>query len=186
MKIICHLILVLFAGIAIFVSEAEAIGKGFSEQPDPYLSLAPGGTASRNFPAFQSDVSVTRRLTRELFHFIHSLTANAQMAPELLCHIRSLKTQGTRQFSVGTYWTEYLDLEMTTDHMGPRTLQFSFPMQSRFGRRITNMDGYGPVEEIKIESAEPYQAWFLFRHDGNRIVWAEMGNIYSFAPCLLK
>lgn len=158
---------------------------GFSVAVAPDLSIV-HGEAAKNFAAFSQDVALTEELSRDLFNFIHGLTANARIGPQLDCRIQSQKIQGTRKFSSGTKWVEYLNIELTTDHMGPRTLKFSFPMHSRLGRRIINMDQVGVVEEIKIETSEPYMNWFLFRHDGKQIVWAEMGNMYSFAPCLLK
>lgn len=66
---------------------------------------------------------------------------------------------------------------------------FSYPVEMKETldkETFEFIHGVGPVEEIKIESGDPYMNWFLFKHDGSRIVWAEVGNIYSFAPCLLN
>lgn len=165
---------------------AQATGQGFSTAPDPDLSLAPGGVAAKGVPTFQNSPVAQEVMDIELYEFVQALTANARMTNNLRCHVKSTSKKEVRKFSSGSKWVEYLDIQFETDHMGPRKYTYSFPLGSKIGRRITNMDGHGPIEEIKIESGEPYMNWFLFRHDGSRIVWAEVGNIYSFAPCLLR
>lgn len=170
----------------LFLSSMSWGQDGFSMPVAPDLSLAPGGVAQKNFPAVQTSVRATEILKADSFNFIAGILANGRRSPDLDCEVRLREIKEERKFSTGTELVEALEIALTTDHMGPRTIKFSFPMGSRLGRRVVNNQDHGPVEEIKIESPEPYENWFQFQHDGQRLVWAEIGSMYQFAPCLLK
>lgn len=159
---------------------------GFNIRPAPDLSLAPGGVAIKNVPAVQSVVKTNEVFDHQSFDFVHGLLASPRLGPNLDCRISARAIKEERKFSTGTRLVEILEIELSTDHMGPRTLKFSFPVGSKLGRRIINNQDAGTVEEIKIVTPEPYENWFQFQHDGKRIVWAEIGSMYTFAPCLLK
>jgi hypothetical protein len=159
---------------------------GLSIAPRPDLSLAPGGVAARNFPAVQTSVRATEKLDAATFDFIHGILASGRMHENLKCRVEVHALREERRFSTGTQLIEALEIELFTDHFGPRSVKFTFPLGSRMGRWIVNNEDAGPVEEIKIETPEPNENWFLFQHDGKRLVWAEIGNMYQFAPCLLR
>jgi hypothetical protein len=159
---------------------------GFSIPPKPDLSLAPGGVAAKNFPAYQNSVTASEKLTAQTFDFIHGILASGRQHEILRCRVEIRAIKEERKFSTGTQLVEALEIALFTDQFGPRSLKFTFPMGSRLGRRVVNNQTAGPVEEIKIESPEPYENWFQFQHDGTRIVWAEIGSMYNFATCLLK
>lgn len=165
---------------------AQVVGAGFNVPVDPDLSLAPGGVAAKNVPAVQSSVRATEKLTTDKLDFIHGILASGRVGHTLKCRVEVKLIKEERKFSTGSQLVESLDIRLFTDHFGPRSLSFSFPVGSRLGRRVVNNQDYGPVEEIKIETPEPYENWFQFQHDGTRVVWAEIGSMYNFAPCLLR
>jgi hypothetical protein len=179
------LVLGLFISVLSF-STVVLAQDGFSIPPRPDLGLAPGGVAAKNFPAYQSSVSATEKLTPQTFDFIHGILASGRQHEMLRCRVEIRAIKEERKFSTGTKLIEALEIALFTDQFGPRSLKFTFPMGSRLGRRIVNNQNAGPVEEIKIETPEPYENWFQFQHDGTRIVWAEIGSMYNFATCLLR
>lgn len=184
------LILIVLGILALALSEGAKAengnGAGWGIPVNPDLSIAPGGVAVKNFPAIQSAVPMKEKLNTQTLDFIHGILANGRRADKLECRVEVRTIKEVRKFSTGTQWVELLEVELFTDHMGPRSIKFSFPMGSNLGRRIVNNQDYGPVEEIKIESPEPYQNWFQFQHDGSRLVWADIGSMYQYAPCQLK
>lgn len=180
------LIIIMIATLMTALSFAARAQNGFEVKPDPDLSLAPGGSTAHNFPAFQMSLATNEKLSPETFDFINGILASGRMSPNLKCRISARTIREERKFSTGTKLVELLEIELFTDHFGPRSLKFSFPMGAKLGRRIVNNQDEGPVEEIKIVTEEPYENWFQFQHDGKRVVWAEMGSMYDFAPCLLR
>ncbi len=175
------------AFLFVFLSTTLACSQnGFSIGPDPDLSLAPGGVSAKNFPAYQASVKATEKLTPQTFDFIHGILSSGRMHENLRCRVEVRAIKEERKFSTGTQLVEMLEVALFTDQFGPRSLKFTFPMGSRLGRKIVNNQSAGPVEEIKIETPDPYENWFQFQHDGTRIVWAEIGSMYNFATCLLK
>ena len=178
-------IFIIFAFCFPFSVFAQA-QNGFSIQPNPDLGIAPGGVSAKNFPAFQTSVKANEKLDVGTYEFIHGILASGRRHENLDCRIEVRAIKEERKFSTGTKLIETLEIELFTDHQGPRSLKFNFPLGSRLGRRIVNNQDAGPVEEIRLETPEPYENWFQFQHDGKRLVWAEIGNMYQFAPCLLK
>jgi len=180
-----NVLLILSILFIFFALQANA-QEGLKVPIAPDLSLAPGGVAAKNFPAFQTSVRATENLDSATFDFIHGILASGRVSENLKCRVEVRALKEERKFSTGSQLVEALEIELFTDHFGPRSIKFSFPIGSRLGRRIVNNQDAGPVEEIKIESPEPYENWFQFQHDGKRLVWAEIGSMYQFAPCLLK
>lgn len=184
MKLVSQSFLVFFCGfLCSFSAQAQ---DGFAIAPKPDLGIAPGGTAVRNFPAIQSSIATSEVLDSKMFDFIHGILASGRKGEKLKCRVEVRATKTNRKFSTGTQFVELLQIELFTDHFGPRSIKFAFPVGAKFGRRIINNEDYGPVEEIKIFTDEPNENWFQFQHDGTRIVWAEIGSMYQFAPCLKK
>lgn len=186
--ILKRLIIIALGILALALSEhaKSANGPGFDVPINPDLGVAPGGVAEKNVAAFQGAIPMTEKLTHETLDFIHGVLANGRRADKLECRVEVRLVRGTRTFSTSTQWVELLEIELFTDHMGPRSIRFSFPLGSEMGRRIVNNQDYGTVEEIKLVTPEPYQNWFQFQHDGKRLVWADIGSMYQYAPCQLK
>lgn len=138
------------------------------------------------FPAILSSAKADQKLDAKTFDFIAGILGSGRMSPKLKCRVQADTIKEERKFSSGSQLVEVLQIELFTDHFGPRSLKFNFPIGSRLGKRIVNNQDYGPVEEIRLETHEPYENWFQFQHDGTRIVWAEIGSMFQFAPCLLN
>ena len=120
----------------------------------------------------------------EVARLLHTLKSAANLRCSL--HVRQVKE--VRKFLAGEKLVEMLEVEFNSDQdYGGIVMKTFFPVSSKYIRSMTNSEFSGPVEELKLESADRVDHWLTVQHDGRgHLVWAEMGDIFEVNPCRLR
>jgi hypothetical protein len=120
------------------------------------------------------------------FDFISGLLHAGRMDSKMDCTLKVREIKEERKFIDGTKLVDYLKIDFTTAHLGPRSTNITIPKDADIQTRSVVSREWGEVEEIKIPIEDSLSSYVLFQHTGDRIVYFEIIDERSIFVCGVK
>lgn len=138
-------------------------------------------------PQISDAPKATETFTPDTFDFFAKILGSARLGPHLRCELKAEVRRDVRKFSDRTEWVEYIDITYFTRAGYGGDFHVKIPMNSKFGRKVSNNPWSGVGEDVMIEIGDQDLHWLRFMHDGRgHIVYLMLGDGFRNLPCMVR